>query len=89
VLPTFSKKRGLRNLLFFGHFASMSEDEFMHALEQIVSTDDLLYEAAARDIYSLGKYLHQKKYRFLRFAYIALIAGFVLATFVETYVVIW
>jgi len=89
VLPTFSKKRGSRNLLFFGHFSSMSEDEFLHAVEQIVATDDLLYEAAARDIYGLGKYLHQKKYRYLRFAYMALIAGLLLAMLVETYVVIW
>ena len=83
VLPTFSKKRGTRNLLFFGHFATMSEDEYMHAIEQIAASDDLLYEAAVRDIHSLGTYLHRKKYRYLRFAYIALISGFVIATVVE------
>ena len=89
VLPTFSKTRGTRNLLFFGHFASMTEDEFMRAIERIVSSDDLLYEAAVRDIHGLGTYLHRKKYRFLRFAYIALIAGFVLAMVVEMWVLIW
>lgn len=88
VLPTFSKRRGTRNLLFFGHFADMNEDEYMRAIEQIAASDDLLYEAAVRDIHSLGTYLHRKKYRFLRLAYIALIAGFVLATFVEIYVVL-
>jgi pycsar effector protein len=88
VLPTFSKKKGSRNLLFFGHFASMTEEEYMHAMEQIVSSDDILYEVAVRDIYGLGSYLHRKKYRYLRYAYIALIAGFFIATFVESVVVI-
>jgi hypothetical protein len=86
VLPSFSKTRGRRNLLFFGHFSEMSEDEFMHAVEQIVLTDQGIYEAAARDIYSLGVYLHRKKYRFLRYAYVALLTGFILATMVEIYV---
>lgn len=86
VLPAFSKKKGGRNLLFFGHFADMTEDEFMYAVEQMISTDQGIYEAAARDIYSLGIYLHRKKYRFISYAYIALITGFILATFVEVYV---
>ena len=86
VLPAFGKKKGRRNLLFFGHFADMTEDEFMYAVEQMISTDQGIYEAAARDIYSLGLYLHRKKYRFIRYAYIALITGFILATFVEVYV---
>ena len=86
VLPSFAKTRGRRNLLFFGHFSEMSEDEFMHAVEQIVLTDQGVYEAATRDIYSLGVYLHRKKYRFLRYAYVALLTGFILATMVEIYV---
>lgn len=83
VLPTFSKRRGPRNLLFFGHFADMTEDEYMQAMEQVLQGDDLLYETAIRDIYSLGTFLHRKKYRFLRLAYMALIAGFIIATLVE------
>lgn len=88
VLPTFAKRRGARNLLFFGHFADMTEEEYMHAMEQIVESDELLYETAVRDIHSLGTYLHRKKYRFLRLAYMALIAGFVVATVVEMVVLI-
>ena len=88
VLPNFSKPRGSRNLLFFGHFATMTEEEFMKAMEQIVVQDNTLYEAIVRDLYSLGTYLHRKKYRFLRYAYLALIIGFVLATVVEIYVLL-
>lgn len=87
VLPTFSKGSGSRNLLFFGHFAMMTEEEFMNAMDRMLASDENVYEAAVRDIYSLGTYLHRKKYRFLRYAYIALLAGFVLSTAVEVWVV--
>jgi len=88
VLPTFARsrsKRAQRNILFFGHFASMSEDEYLQAMEEILSSDARIYEAAVRDIHSLGIYLYRKKYRFLRFAYVALLFGFILATVVEAW----
>ncbi|PYQ32686.1 MAG: hypothetical protein DMF57_12220 [Acidobacteria bacterium] len=74
-----------RNILFFGHFASMSEQEYLAAMERILSSDALIYETAVRDIHSLGVYLYRKKYRFLRFAYVALFSGFILATVVEAW----
>jgi hypothetical protein len=91
VLPTFApravrKGRLPRNILFFGHFGSMSEDEFFQAIDPVLRSDALLYEAALRDIYSNGAYLYRKKYRFLRFAYVALLAGFLFATAVEVWV---
>ena len=91
VLPTFApravrKGREKLNILFFGHFATMSEEEFMEAMAPVLLSDEELYEAALHDIYSLGTYLYRKKYRFLRFAYIALLAGFILATTVEVWV---
>lgn len=88
VLPGFAKHKGKRNLLFFGHFAHMDEDEYMRAMEQVLSTDEKVYEAEVRDLYSLGVYLFRKKYRFLRYAYVALLIGFILATAVELYVVL-
>jgi len=86
VLPTFRRgRRAGANILFFGHFATMSEDEYMTELERILDTDPPLYEAAVRDIHSLGVYLYRKKYRYLRLAYVALFAGFILATFAEVW----
>ncbi|HXG59264.1 MAG TPA: Pycsar system effector family protein [Thermoanaerobaculia bacterium] len=92
VLPTFSAPRvfdrnASRNILFFGHFGSMTEDEYLEEIAKIASSDALLYEAAVRDIYSLGRYLYRKKYRFLRWAYMALLMGFILATAVQAWVV--
>jgi hypothetical protein len=86
VLPTFARSRrlaGKPNILFFGHFAHMSDEEYCDEMEHVLSSDPLVYETAVRDIHSLGVYLYKKKYRFLRFAYVALLFGFILATIVE------
>lgn len=92
VLPTFAPRavqRGesRRNLLFFGHFGEMSEQEFLRQMEPLLHSDTLIYEAMLRDLYGIGSYLYRKKYRFLRFAYVALLAGFIIATAVEVWVV--
>ena len=87
VLPTFTRRRGVQpNLFFFGHFATMSEDDFIDQAARALETDESLYAAAARDIHAMGVYLYRKKYRFLRLAYIALLSGFVIATAVEGWV---
>ena len=94
VLPTFAPRRGSkggavrRNLLFFGHFAALSEEEFLDEMEKVISDDTLLIESALRDIYALGIYLYKKKYRLLRMSYVALVTGFILATLVEVIVLL-
>jgi Pycsar effector protein len=90
MLPTFARRsvrtgRASRNPFFFGHFGPMTETEFLEEVTPILRSDVLLYEAALRDIYGLGAYLYRKKYRFLQFAYIALLAGFIFATAVEAW----
>jgi|SRR5687767_733820 len=92
VLPTFAPSRGAkggavrRNLLFFGHFAALTEEEFLDEMEKVITDDTLLIESALRDIYALGVYLYRKKYRLLRMSYVALVTGFILATLVEVFV---
>ena len=88
VLPQFGKRGGTRNLMFFGHFAEMDEEEFMNAMELIIRSDERVYETIVRDLYSLGTYLHRKKYRYLRYAYIALLTGFIVAALVEIFVLV-
>jgi hypothetical protein len=88
VLPQFGKRAGSRNLLFFGHFAEMTEDEYMKAIEGILESDERVYETLVRDLYALGTYLHRKKYRFLRYAYISLLTGFIVAALVEIFVIV-
>ena len=44
-----------------------------------MGTDGIVYDTVARDLYSLGYYLAHYKYRFLRWAYLFFLAGFLLA----------
>jgi hypothetical protein len=83
VLPSAGapapKPDSLANILFFGAFAQMSEDEYAARMLDIVSNHRSVYEAFARDIYQNGRVLARKKYRLLGFAYWVLLVGLVLS----------
>ena len=63
------------NLLFFGSFVTMGYEQFAAAMEEMMNDPSKTYEAQVREIYTLGVFLAAKKYRFLRFAYLAFVAG--------------
>jgi hypothetical protein len=67
------------NPLFFGHFASMPRDRFIAVMGEIAENDELLYETQAADIYDIGVYLVEKKYRHLRMSYTFLGLAFLAA----------
>jgi len=67
------------NLLFMGHFAELSRERFLAEIARSLKTDGSVYCTMANDIYSLGSYLAQHKYRYLRFAYLSFLGGFVFA----------
>jgi hypothetical protein len=67
--------RGPANLLFFGSFAQLSEEEFTEAMLEIVRTDEGAYRAMLRDMHQNGVVLARKKYRMLGWAYRAFLAG--------------
>ena len=66
--PTF-------NVLFFGDFSRLTQAQFEYAMGEVMSEPGRTYAAQVREIYLLGTYLANKKYRYLRFAYIAFITG--------------
>lgn len=82
ILPRFDKmdvsgplpKRF--NLLFFGHFAMLSEDRYLKEMRDVIREDERICEAQIRDLYQVGSYLHLRKFRYLRASYLVLIAGF-------------
>ena len=90
ILAVLPKYRPLRlaghdlpaqfNLLFFGHFAELDRERFLREVAARMGTDGVVYDTIARDLYSLGYYLAHYKYRFLRWAYLFFLAGFVLAS---------
>ena len=75
------------NLLFFGVFSHMKEDDFVEALLARLQSDDTVYRTMARDIHQAGSVLQNKKYRFLGYAYRTLLAGLVASCL--TYIVIY
>lgn len=86
VMPAFTpRKGGPTNLLFFGGFSGLSEEEFVERLlSEEFETQETVYRAMLRDIYQMGVVLGRKKYRFLGWAYRVFLIGLTL-TFV-TYI---
>jgi hypothetical protein len=76
VLPSVAPKATNNpNLLFFGYFTHLSEEEFVEeALDRLVD-DETVYRTMLRDIYQNGQVLQRKKYRYLGYAYRAFMLG--------------
>lgn len=64
----------LKNPLFFGHFAQLSFEEYAQDMRQVLDSDGSVYRALTLDIHQMGQVL-TRKYRFLKWAYIAFITG--------------
>jgi hypothetical protein len=66
------------NILFFGNFARMDEEDFVEGMTDLIKNTDLVYLNMVRDTYGLGLVL-LKKYKLLRVSYsifmISLVAG--------------
>lgn len=68
------------NILFFGTFTRMSYPEYKDAMESMMNDANAVYEAQVREIYTMGQYLAQKKYRFVLFSYLSFIAGVLISS---------
>ena len=81
ILPSISGNGGTNarpNLLFFGTFSHMSEDEFADGILAELGDDEHIYRTMLRDIHQNGMVLQHKKYRFLRLAYLLFLSGLVI-----------
>ena len=67
------------NLMFFGHFANLSQERYLKEVAKLLRDDRSIYEAMCEDIYGIGHYLDGYKYRFLRWSYLCFLIGFLLA----------
>ena len=70
-----SRSEGPLNLLFFGSFTQLDEEEFLDRLTDRLRAEDDIYRTMGRDIYQNGLVLARKKYRFLGYAYRIFLAG--------------
>jgi hypothetical protein len=78
VLPSVKpgpKPDSIRNILFFGSFTQLPEDEYVARLLDIVGDTQTVYEAFAHDIYQNGTVLAVKKYKLIGYAYRVMLVG--------------
>jgi len=68
------------NLFFFGDFVRMDYEAFHDAMEAVMNDPSRTYEMQVREVYTLGRFLAERKYRYLRLAYLAFIAGLAAST---------
>lgn len=90
VMPaTHFRTGGRTNILFFGSFATMREDEYLERVLGELRSEEGFLTVMARDLYQNGVVLARKKYRLLGYAYrtflVALCCSFV--AFVLSYFV--
>ena len=56
------------NILFFGNFVNLSEEEFVEGMRDLMMSQDHLYVNMVRDLYGLGQVL-KTKFQLLRISY--------------------
>jgi hypothetical protein len=57
------------NLMFFGVFSHLPEDEYIDRMMSACETDGRVLGTMLRDIHQNGMVLHNKKYKFLSYAF--------------------
>lgn len=76
IIPAVTPVRGAPlNLLFFGSFTALDQDEYIERLVASVAEEEQVYRTMARDIYQNGAVLARKKYRYLAYAYRVFLLG--------------
>jgi len=81
---TFTKqdiKEKRANLLFFGNFHQMKQDDYKWGMFEVMRDHDYLYSSLIDDIYFNGRVLG-KKYKYLRIAYNIFMYGIILAVLI-------
>ncbi|MEM6287789.1 MAG: Pycsar system effector family protein [Bacteroidota bacterium] len=73
VSPETAIRKGT-NILFFGNFSHMTQDEFVYVMKETVQDPTQIYTMMMKDIYGVGSVL-QKKYRLLRSSYTAFLVA--------------
>jgi hypothetical protein len=76
------------NILFFGNFANMSENEFLEGMVELVQDKTVVYETMIRNIYGLGSVL-KKKFALLQVAYTIFMAALIMGVTSFLAVFVW
>ncbi len=76
------------NILFFGDFANLQQDQFVEGMLDLLEDRNVLYETMIRNIYGLGSVL-RKKFALLQIAYTAFMLALVLGVLSFIGVFVW
>lgn len=76
------------NLLFFGNFADLKEDDFARAMGELMEDKPLLYDTMIRNIYGLGSVLN-RKFNLLQIAYTSFMVALILGVCSFIGVFVW
>jgi len=67
-------RRNRANILFFGTFTNMEEEDFLAGMWELIEDRTRTYTTMMRDLYGLGRVL-SAKYRLLRLSYTVFVVG--------------
>ena len=71
-------KSETRNLMFYGNFQDMEEDEYVNNITNLMNEGDELYKTIAKDTYYLGKTI-DRKFKLLRKSFNIFLIGITLS----------
>jgi hypothetical protein len=71
-------KSDVRNLMFYGNFQDMEEDEYVEKVTNLMNEGDELYKTIAKDTYYLGKTI-DRKFKMLRKSFNIFLIGIILS----------
>jgi len=76
------------NILFFGNFANLSENEFAQGMEELMKDRPFVYDTMIRNIYGIGSVLN-RKFVLLQVAYTSFMLALLLGMSAFMAVFIW
>jgi hypothetical protein len=76
------------NILFFGNFANLHEDEFVQGINEMMEDKTLVYETMMRNIYGLGSVLN-RKFALLQAAYTSFMVALLVGVSAFIVVFVW
>ncbi|MCL5128132.1 MULTISPECIES: Pycsar system effector family protein [unclassified Algibacter] len=71
-------KSEAKNLMFYGNFQDMEEDEYVNNITNLMNEGDELYKTIAKDTYHLGKTI-DRKFKLLRKSFNIFLIGIILS----------
>ena len=76
------------NILFFGHFVNLSQEDYLTGMMELLNQPDVLYSQMMRDIYGLGSVL-KRKFELLRVSYTVFMVGLTIGILLFILVYVW